>query len=358
MHSGFTTLSLTHQHFTHAISVLFEQCHYRIHSNSMSLLTALEDYFAGYLNTADTAKVNVYLFDDTVRSVDIPWQNWTAEAGKTRLKEQYYDAEDGRWIHKYKTGMVLFQHLTSPVAVGPCQQHLSQTVNFIINQHINHLQQHGGLICHAACLSIQQQGVAIAALSGGGKSTTMLKLMELNDSQFVSNDRLFLSSDGEGVIAKGVAKQPRVNPGTLLHNPRLRSILPEARQVELQKLSPEDLWQIEEKYDVMVAQYYGEDKLGHQTPLHHVVLLNWQPGSCAPVVINQISLNDKPELIPAIAKSPGSFYQNAQGEFLKSAMVPENSRYQQILGQTRVWEVSGGANFETLIPLLTETLAL
>ena len=254
--------------------------------------------------------------------------------------------------------MVFFQHLTSPLAVGPCEQHLSQIVNFIINQHINSLQQNGGLICHAACLEVAQQGVAIAAMSGGGKSTTMLKLLDLPHSKFISNDRLFLFNEETGVTAKGVAKQPRVNPGTLLNNPKLIDILSASRQEQLRSLATNELWQLEEKYDVMVEQIYGKAKLADSTQLAHVVLLNWQPGSDEAVCVESINLDERPDLIKAIAKSPGSFYQNKHGQFLDTAVIPDDADYQQALRPIQVWEVSGGANFEQLITMLQEKLSL
>ena len=358
IHSGFEQLQLHPHNFNHSCSFTFDNRHYRVNSNSNALLTDLQKYFAGYENQTDKADIDIYLWQADKYQTDIPWQNWSGEAGKTRLKEQFWDVADGRWIHKYKTGMVMFQHMTAPLAVGPCVDHLSQIVNFIINQHINFLQQSGGLICHAACLQVGNSGIAIAAHSGGGKSTTMLKLMEQQNSRFISNDRLFLYQQENTVVAKGVAKQPRVNPGTLLNNARLTDILPVERQTVLKRLTTAELWQQEEKYDVMVSQYYGQDKLGHQTPLEHVILLNWLPGGSEPVKLQTISLDDRPELIKAIAKSPGSFYQDTQGHFLMTAQMPVDHQYQDMLRHLKVWEVTGGADFDALLSLINSELAL
>lgn len=364
MHSGFKKLQQSPSDFPHAVAFCFDGQQYQVKSNSLSLLKALGQYFAGYESASFTessatdSNVCVYLWDSKVFNNDIAWQNWQGEVGKTRLKEQYQDVPDGRWIHKFKTGIVMFQHRSAPIAIGPCSEHLSQTINFIINQHINYLQQNDGLICHAACLQIGGKGVAIAAHSGGGKSTTMLKLMDLPDSRFVSNDRLFLFNSNQITIAKGVPKQPRVNPGTLLHNPKLTDILPQERQQVLQQMSTNELWQLEEKYDVMVAAVYGANKIQHHTDLHHVILLNWQPGDLTPISVQQISLDEKPELIAAIAKSPGSFYQNNDGGFLLSAVIPDNKLYQNALGNVAIWEVTGGADFDQLTHILRRQLSL
>lgn len=358
MHSGFEKLQLAETDFNHTIALCFDECLYAVKSNSAGLLNALSDYFGGYTDdTSDSraqqALVTVFLCEDTsgkgASEYPISWQNWQGEVGKTRLKEQFMDEHDGRWIHKFKTGMVMFQHKHAPIAIGHCSGHLSQMVNFIINQHINHLQQIGGLICHAACLEVGNAGIAIAAHSGGGKSTTMLKLMDLSDSRFVSNDRLFLFNSEPATVAKGVPKQPRVNPGTLLHNPKLTDVLPKDRQTALSQLTPNELWQQEEKYDVMVADIYGPEHIKHRTKLQHVLLLNWQPGSDEPVTLTQISLDERTDLIAAIAKSPGSFYQNEQGKFLNTAEVPADNRYQEVLRNINVWEVTGGADFDALV---------
>lgn len=356
MHTGFRQLQLAAEQFPYGATLCFDDRHYHVNSNSKNLIDALKDYFSGYESTAASSDVNVWFYNDAQYENQLPFQNWQGEVGKTRLKEQYLDVDDGRWIHKFKTGMVMFQHHTDPVAIGPCTLHLSQMVNFIINQHINHLQQNGGLICHAACMQVGETGIAIAAHSGGGKSTTMLKLMDLPNSRFVSNDRLFLFSDAEDVIARGVPKQPRVNPGTLLNNPKLTDILPFNRQSVLQKLTTDELWQQEEKYDVMVTDVYGFNRIKHTVALHHVLLLNWQPGITEPVTLHKISLDERPELIKAIAKSPGSFYQDTSGEFLSYAKIPENSRYQEALRTVSVWEVTGGADFEELRDLVQNNI--
>lgn len=365
-HSGMEKLTKGLQDFGGSVTFDFDDRHYRVHSNSSELLKSLCDYFEGYEHHGDICDSNIYLWQDTVFQSDIEWQNWQGEASKTRLKEQYLDVSDGRWIHKIKTGMVLFQHLTAPLAIGPCHENLSQTINFIINQHINYLQQNGGLICHAACVQVGQTGIAIAAHSGGGKSTTMLKLMDVADSQFVSNDRLFLfhsekttkDEANAPIIARGVPKQPRVNPGTLLNNARLNNILPTARKTALQSLSTESLWQQEEKYDVMVTEVYGPNKVTHHTDLHHVILLNWQPGGSEAVAVTQVDLNERTELMSAIAKSPGAFYQSKEGHFLASAKIPKDALYLSAMAKLQVWEVTGGADFEQLTMLLIEKLSL
>lgn len=356
MHSAFTQLNLDEARFEHGLVLSFGGFTLAVKSNDRGLLDGLSGYFSSNVVAEGKPLVTVYLLEDRVLDVRRTWKNWPREAGKTGLKEQISDVDDGRWVHKFKTGMVFFQHLTAPLAVGPCTRHQSQIVNFIINQHINYLQQQGGLICHAACLAVKGTGIAIGAYSGGGKSTTMLKLMALTASHFVSNDRLFLFDEDNHIEAVGVAKQPRVNPGTLMNDDAIRSVLPPDRQRALANMPTSSLWSLEEKYDVMVPEMYGTDRVVSQTPLSHVVLLNWRPGDDQIVALEKINLAERRELVAAIAKSPGPFYQNSAGEFLHAADIPSESAYLGILTKLNVWEVTGGADFEALRELIEEKL--
>lgn len=362
MHSGFKLIDHARDDFTHTLALKFGEFSVSVVSNSQPLLDGLSTYFSRYVVANVESSVTVHLFETDKINIDLEWKDWPREAGKTGKKEQICDVEDGRFVHKFKTGMVFFQHLSAPLAIGPCSDHQSQIINFIINQHINYLQQQGGLICHAACLQIDATGIAIGAYSGGGKSTTMLKLMELPHSKFVSNDRLFIFDEQDGIRAAGVAKQPRVNPGTLLFNPRLKCILSDERIKALEQMPSNELWQLEEKYDVMVSEHYdvkgdveGPSSIA-DIPLQHVVLLNWKPGHSDEAQLSEIQINDRTELVAAIAKSPGPFYQEASGAFLKSADIPEAQYYLDKLNKVKVWEATGGADFDALIALIKKHL--
>ena len=107
------------------------------------------------------------------------------------------------------------------------------------------------MLCHAAGVVVAGNGMAIAGMSGGGKSTLALHLLGTG-AAFCSNDRLLVRSAGSGARMTGVAKQPRINPGTALNNPRLESVLSSERRSELARIEESELWDLEEKYDVDV----------------------------------------------------------------------------------------------------------
>jgi hypothetical protein len=53
------------------------------------------------------------------------------------------------------------------------------------------------------------------------------------------------------------AKQPRVNPGTLLGHPRLAALLVPADRAALAALPAGELWDLERKSDVDLDSIYG-----------------------------------------------------------------------------------------------------
>lgn len=320
----------------------------RVGSNSAALISDLQDYYRSYPQPiAAAARVQLWMIDQPSIKPDQNWRDWPRETGKSGLKEAIADLPNAeRLIYKVKTGMLMLQRPQNPLLIGPAQKHLAQAVNFINNQHLNYLQHQGGLICHAAAMTTDTRGVAVAASSGGGKSTLMLRLMELPKARFITNDRLFVSHTDKGTWGQGVAKLPRVNPGTLLNNARLRSVLSEGHQAEFSALSKDELWQLEFKSDVPVEDFYGTGSLCMSAPLHDLILLNWSHNSDQPCQIRQVNLAQEPHLLPGIMKSPGAFYQDAQGRFLDRPGLPPQADYLQALGGLNVYEVTGRADFD------------
>lgn len=333
--------------------LVLERVQLNVRCNTQELVIALQEYFSAYIPLQGDFDQSFTLFmvESTPVEQDLSWNNWPRELGKRGLKDSYIDVDGGRWLRKIKTGMVYFQGNDCRLAIGPCLANFSQVVNYLINQYMNYLQQDGALICHAAALSLAGRGVAIAAFSGGGKSTTMLKLLDQENAKFVSNDRLFIHQKDGQCIARGVPKLPRVNPGTLLHNPKLKSILSNAEQARLSALPKAELWDLEQKYDVMVASVYGENKIQVHCELQDLLLLNWHRDNTDQTHIEAIDIATRPDLIAAIAKSPGPFYQNNQGDFLMDPSLPEDQRYIDALKGVNVYEVSGCADFNKLVEL-------
>ena len=229
-------------------------------------------------------------------------------------------------------------------------------INYINSQLMNRLQQQEWLICHAAALGREGRALALAGFSGGGKSTLMLHLLESPGYRYLTNDRLFLKRRDEGVEAIGIPKLPRINPGTLINNPRLAPMLPPDRQQALRAMPKQALWELEEKHDVDVARLYGAERIDTSTPLplEALLILNWSHEAEEPTRLQEVDINRRRDLLPAVMKSPGPFYQDRDGRFLRDDDPLPEAPYLQIFESVKVFEAAGRIDFDRLVELWSE----
>jgi HprK-related kinase B len=329
------------------------ECTLVIHSNSQPLLQRLARYFHHLPKHEGVATIEVTAIEADRLETGLPFIDWRREAGKRGRKDAYVDLTDGRLVLKVRTGMVFLQSEQWRIAAGPCETHDNQLINFINSQVMNWLQQRDWLICHAACLVLGGHGLGMAGFSGGGKSTLMLHLMEHPTSRYVTNDRLFLRRQGVGVEAVGIPKLPRINPGTVVNSPRLSTLIDEQRRDELLKLPQQALWELEEKFDVNVEHFYGRHRIDTSTPraLEAMVILNWGREERAPVKMTKVDITQRSELLDAVMKSPGPFYQDGLGEFLRDDEAPRPAPYLALLKSVPIYEVTGKIDFAGLTEL-------
>jgi len=319
-----------------------------IRSNSAQLLEHLRHYFAHVLGSGQATDEVVCIDSEPVKS-GFEFTDWQREAGKTGRKDAFCDLPDGRLVLKVRTGMQFLQSQFYRIAIGPCVQYDNQVINFINAQYMNWLQQHDALICHASGLVANEHCLGIAGFSGGGKSTLMLHMLEHADVNYLTNDRLFLNKKAGEVIATGIPKLPRINPGTIVHNPRLRPILSASRCNELVAMPKEELWHLEEKYDVDISRVYGPHRIDRQKPLSTFLLLNWHFNSAEPCEIKPVDLGLRRDLLKTVMKSPGPFYQFKDGSFYTDQMQPDEDDYLQMLQHINIYEATGVVDFEQAV---------
>jgi HprK-related kinase B len=328
-------------------------CTLLIRSNSQPLLARLAEYFHHLPKRGGLATMELIAIEADRIETGLPFIDWRREVGKSARKDAYLDLSDGRLVLKVRTGMLFLQSEAWRIAAGPCEAYDNQLINFINSQVMNWLQQRDWLICHAAALILNGHGIAMAGFSGGGKSTLMLHLMEHPQSRYLTNDRLFLRRQGVRVEAVGIPKLPRINPGTLVHNPRLSPLIDESRRAELLQLPRQVLWGLEEKFDVDVARLYGAARIDTSTPtaLEAMVILNWQAEANTPVVMSKVDIGQRSELLRAVMKSPGPFFQDRLGEFIQDdeSLPPES--YRALLKGVPIYEVTGRIDFGALTGL-------
>ncbi len=328
----------------------------KLYCQQPELLQQLKDYFSAWTGEQTNTVFEVYAIDHPQFTANSDFIDWPRETGKMGRKERYLDFDDGRLVYKHKTGMLFVQSPTYRLAIGPCLQHANQLINFINNQSMNWLQQRGYLICHAAAVVHKRKAYAFAAFSGGGKSSQMLFCLDNPEVNFLTNDRLFIKYIDHSIQAAGVAKHPRINPGTIIGNPALSTLISSNDKQQLLNLSADELWNLEQKHDVNIESMYGSGRIRQHATLSALVILNWQHHSERPCQVEKVNLNKRPELLKAVMKSKGPFYYNEEGDFLDGQEMPDTDKYIDIFDKLDVYEVSGLIDFHFLSQYFNHTL--
>ena len=329
-------------------------------SNSTELLEWLRDYFSAFDEggAERPAELEIRAHQAPEPDWGLDYAEWRREPGKRTRKEAFVDAPDGRAVRKVRTGMHFLVAPDLRVAVGDCLGNANQVVNFVNFQFTSFLMNQGLALCHAAGVAKDGLGLALAGFSGGGKSTLALHLMS-GGLDFTSNDRLLIGRvDGEPRRQMfGIPKHPRINPGTALANPDLAPVLPPDRRSELENLSREALWPLEEQYDARIDRLFGPDRICMRAPVVGLVILAWSHTHPGPARFAEARLADRRDLLEAVMQSPGPFYQPDHGAAPTGYEPPEPAPYLDALGELPVYEATGGVDFEAGVAFCRERLA-
>jgi len=347
------------------LALNLEGCSIHLQSNSKELLDKLTVYFENcYVidkNTGNsqTADIQITAIESLPPELQFQYKDWAREPGKTGRKDEYFDIKDGRVVRKVRTGMVFLQSENEKIAAGPCIQYDNQLINFINSQYMNWLQNSGWLICHASGMTIESEhthnkGFAIAGLSGGGKSTLMLEIMNDATVSYLTNDRLFIKKQTDTQML-GIPKLPRINPGTIVGNPKLHGLLDEKELNYYQSMEISELWEVEEKNDVLITQIYGTNRLHYSAQISSFIILNWQRDSNQKTRLTHIDINQRKDVLAAIMKSPGPFYQYQDGHFQQDNDEFDQNTYLHHLSDVAIYEATGNIDFKIMAKLILET---
>lgn len=311
------------------------------------LRTRLIAYFGETVCAPQPGAALVHLLPGQSLPQEPQWTDWQREGGKSGRKDAVCDLEGTRLIRKVRSGVTFVQAPGVAIALGPLTENESTVINFINTQVLNACLRDGWQLAHAAAVTDGTRTLAISGLSGGGKSTSILRMMDLRGTRFLSNDRVLIKG-GAPARALGIPKHPRINPGTILGNPRLTGMIPDTRATELRALPPAELWDLEEKYDLIIPEVYGPGRMRLDGPLTDFWVLNWARDSDQPTRVAPVALAERPDLLSAIMKSPGPFYQHASGTFEPNGNSPDPAPYLEALQGVTVCEVSGRVDFDAL----------
>ncbi len=332
----------------------FYRCRIDVMADSPELIDRLRGYYEAYLCGEGEPDIRVSAFQSPPRSLPLALRDNPPGPGKSRVKEEFLDLKGGRVVRKKHTGMVFVFGGEINAALGPCLQNDNQVINFINSRYMQWMLDRGYMLFHAAGVAFGDVGIGLAGPAGSGKSSLALHLME-RGALFVSNDRLMVRPAGERLEMAGIPKMPRINPGTALGSPRLEGILTGEDREACRFLSREELWEYERKYDVMVAEIFGADRLAAApVAMRALVVLNWNRTAEGPALLRRIDLRSRGDLFPRFMKEPGIFYLQREGS---ESVRHDRDAYIACLGSCPVYELHGAVAFQQAACLCEGLLA-
>jgi HprK-related kinase B len=250
-----------------------------------------------------------------------------------------------RVIFKKRTGVVHYVRSDTFFAVGDLEKHPQQLLNLVATAFGCWLRREGYVALHASAVSADGLAIVFAGNSGSGKSSAALAMMN-QGFDFVSNDRVFLRRTDGLVEVVGVPKWPRVNPGTLMANPKLRGILAADRHDLYSQLSAEELWELEHKHDVFVTTVYGKNRVSLRAFLKSLYVITWRHGR-GPANAEAVHGSDVGRLLMPMVKT--EVYE------MRSSALPGEDDLSALLAGHPVVHISGGVDMARLLDVAQGT---
>jgi HprK-related kinase B len=263
----------------HSLALRFGNVTIGVETEDSGIQARLRRYYDGFaegLRENHRPRTVIRVIEQAAAQPDEELVTWME-----RGKEAFMDLPSGRLVRKLRSGISISIQEDSWSSFwtlrGPVSRNFSQLVNLIGTAYGLHLLDNGGSMIHASAVCDSAgRTIAVMGQSGVGKASVAVRLLE-RGFDFVSNDRVILEPHltGRTVVAHGLPKLPRVNPGTLLDGEKTRFVLDAASQDLYAALPREELWKIREKHDIDVTNVLGRRWL-LSGDLKAALVLNWR----------------------------------------------------------------------------------
>jgi HprK-related kinase B len=327
----------------HTLALRFDDVPVRVFTDDPGVQAGLARYYAPWL-VGDVAPDTpaVTLLQGEVASGD-GFVDAVRGDGK-RVKEAVREIDGGRLVLKRQTGVVMGIWPGRAVAAGDVRRHLNQAVNLVNHLYAAHLMARGYRLFHAAAVVRDTGAVVLAGVPGAGKSTASLHFVEAG-WRFLSNDRVLARATADGAVeVRGYPKQPRVNPGTLVHHRRLATTLEAEDRRALLAMAPAELWALERKSDVDLDALYGAGTMLLTSRMTLLVVLRWRPACAEPAIFRRLVEPELLDAVPLVAKDLGAFGVGPAA----TQRASDAAAYVDLMRRVPVHEVRGGMDLRAL----------
>jgi len=323
-----------------------------VNTDADQVAANLRAYYADYL-AEDQGAEACYRVDAHQRWITVD-QNELAiyrEAGKTKPKEAFLDDADSglRLMLKVRSGVLALLGRGHVRVAGDLVSLSNQLINIINAIFINDRMDAGYTLFHASALARGDRGMIVSGRSGAGKSSAAIWTLDHGIS-IISNDRLLArrdsGADAGSIPMLGVPKKPRINPGTIVGNPKLHGMMDPAELARYQAMPREELWHVEHKFDLDVKSVFGPGAERATAMLHAAFFIDWAVESSDPCRCGLLPRERYPEFYRAVFKDGGVFDLRNSETSLKPHHEAE---YERVLEGIPVYHVTGGVSFETLV---------
>jgi HprK-related kinase B len=336
------------------LSLRFIDVPIRVLTNDTDVWTRLSLYLKPYVTTEDLTPATVVTLIQGHARLEGEFTDIARGPGGP-AHEAVQEVEGGRLILRRARGVIMGLWPGRAVAVGDLRANLKEAINLIDACYAKTMLGRGYQLLHAAGVSRGGRGAALAGVPGAGKSTAALHLVEAG-FRFLSNDRILARPDPAGVDARGYPKQPQVHPGTLLHHPRLVSLLDPEERRALSALPARELWQLTHGRSraVDVDALYGPGTVCLQARLELLVLVTWTLDG-AGFGVCRLDAESALARWPIYHQDLGVF--DLDRAISATPTADDLAACRELVGQLTVVEVSGRPDFAALVDVVGDLMA-